>query len=67
MAKDKLVNPAAALGEATRFADLRQRQIHSVIHKVERQLRKHKEKLTGHRATGIKRIESQIEPQADAE
>ena len=25
MAKDKLVNPAAALGEATRFADLRQR------------------------------------------
>ena len=25
MAKDKLVNPAAALGEAARFADLRQR------------------------------------------
>jgi len=25
VAKDKLVNPAAALGEATRFADLRQR------------------------------------------
>ena len=27
MAKDRLVNPAAALGEATRFADLRQRLI----------------------------------------
>ena len=39
----------------------------SVLHKVERQLRKHKEKLTGHRQTGIKRIENQIEPHADAE
>ena len=39
----------------------------SALHKVERQLRKHKEKLTGHRQTGIKRIENQIEPQADAE
>lgn len=29
----------------------------AVIHKVEHQLRKHKEKLTGHRATGLKHLE----------
>ena len=39
----------------------------SVIHKVERQLRKHKEKRTGHKATGIKRIEKPAEPQPGSE
>lgn len=39
----------------------------SVVHKVERQLRKHKEKLTGHRVTGLKRIDAQNEPESNAE
>lgn len=37
-----------------------------VIHKIEGQLRKHKEKLTGHRATAHKHIEVP-EPETDAE
>ena len=39
----------------------------SVIHKIEKQLRKHKEKLTGHRATGHKHIETPLEPEPEAE
>ena len=30
----------------------------SVLHKVERQVRKHKDKLTGHRAAGLKHLEA---------
>jgi putative sigma-54 modulation protein len=33
----------------------------SVLHKVERQVRKHKDKLTGHRAAGLKHLESPVE------
>ncbi|MDP6442434.1 MAG: ribosome-associated translation inhibitor RaiA [Pirellulaceae bacterium] len=38
----------------------------SVLHKLERQLRKHKEKLTGHRATGLKHLDpgAEIDPEA---
>ena len=38
-----------------------------VIHKMERQLRRHKEKLTGHRATGIKRMDASIQPEPETE
>ena len=36
-----------------------------VLHKIEQQLRKHKEKLTEHRATGHKHLEMPIEPEDD--
>ncbi len=42
----------------------------SVIHKIETQLRKHKEKLTNHRATGVKHLdtETDVEPtESDAD
>ncbi|HHM11942.1 MAG TPA: ribosome-associated translation inhibitor RaiA [Planctomycetaceae bacterium] len=35
-----------------------------VLHKVEQQLRRHKEKVTGHRATGLKRLGGSLEDQA---
>ena len=37
----------------------------SVIHKVERQLRKHKEKLKGHKVTGLKHHESFLESDSE--
>jgi putative sigma-54 modulation protein len=39
----------------------------SVIHKVEKQLRRHKEKLTGHRATSHKHIDVPESPEVDSE
>ena len=39
----------------------------SVLHKVEKQLRRHKEKLTGHRATSHKHIEVPDEPDTDSQ
>jgi putative sigma-54 modulation protein len=33
-----------------------------VLHKLEKQLRKHKEKRTGHKATGLKHIEAPPDP-----
>lgn len=38
-----------------------------VLHKVEKQLRRHKEKLTGHRATSPKHIEVPEEPRKGSE
>ncbi len=38
-----------------------------VLHKVERQLRKHKERRTEHKATGLKHIETPLEPEPGAE
>ena len=37
------------------------------LHKVERQLRKHKEKRTGHRATGLKHLDGALEPETGGE
>ena len=37
------------------------------IHKMEQQLRKHKERITGHRATGLKHIESPADESSDEE
>jgi putative sigma-54 modulation protein len=38
------------------------------VHKIEQQLRKHKEKkITGHRTPGRKQIEASLEPERDAE
>ncbi len=41
----------------------------AVIHKIERQLRRHKEKLKlqGHRVQGHKHIETPLEPEAEGE
>lgn len=39
----------------------------SVIHKVEKQLRRHKEKLTGHRATSHKHIDIPESPETESE
>lgn len=38
-----------------------------VIHKIEEQLRRHKKKITGHRATSHKHLEVPDEPQAESE
>lgn len=37
------------------------------VHKIERQLRKHKEKRTGHRQLPHKHIEAQAEPESESE
>ena len=37
----------------------------SVLHKVERQVRKHKDKLTGHRAAGLKHLETPVESEPE--
>ena len=41
--------------------------IDRVIHKIEQQLRKHKEKLKGHRTPGHRHQEVQVEPESEAE
>lgn len=38
--------------------------LEAAIHKVEQQLRKHKEKVTGHRGTGLKHLEPSSEEEA---
>lgn len=38
-----------------------------VLHKLEKQLRKHKEKRTGHRLSGLKHIETPLEPEPEPE
>lgn len=37
------------------------------IHKMEKQLRRYKDKLTGHRAVGLKHLEPSIEPESEDE
>lgn len=39
----------------------------SVVHKVEKQLRKHKEKVTGHRIPGHRHTEPPVENEPDSE
>lgn len=37
------------------------------IHKIEKQLRKHKEKLRGHDSLGLKHIETPVEPEPETD
>ena len=41
--------------------------IDCTVHKLEQQLRRHKEKLKGHRAIGLKHHEVPVEPETDVE